>query len=301
MREKTLASAVVLLLFFTILVATASIKLAQANPNPLQTARIYAGDVPAPYGVKPPDISLLSPTNQSCHSTNNIVFSVNVSFSGKSLWYNTIYGLDEKVRISIDPSLREVYFEADWLESSISTDPNQPISLTLKGIPEGKHSIAVYAIGWSPYQITSTEPYGLGKLLYYNGYTITSCLSITFTVDTISPRTSILSLENKSYNTADVPLTLTLNEAVSEVAYSLDGQENMTIAGNTTLTNLPYGKHSLTVFATDEVGNTGASETIFFTIEEPPELFPETMVIAPIASVAFVGAGLLVYFKKRKY
>jgi hypothetical protein len=63
---------------------------------------------------------------------------------------------------------------------------------------------------------------------------------------------------------------------------------------------LPYGEHNITVFATDEVGNTGASEIIFFTIDEPPEPFPTTMVIAPVASVAFVGVGLLFYSKKRK-
>ena len=292
-KKKLVASAVVLLLFFTVLVATASIKLAQANPNPFATLSVYAGDVPAPYGAKPPEISLLSPTNQSCHSTNNIAFSVNVSFSGKSPWYTTIYGLDP-----IYPSLREVYFEADWLESNISTDPNQPINLTLKGIPEGKHTIAIYAVGWSPYQITSFGTYINHELLYYNGYTITSCLSITFTVDTVPPQISVISLENKSHNTADIPLNFNVNEAVTDITYSLDGQENMTITDNTTLTGLANGYHNLTVYARDEAGNTGVSETIHFSVDVP---FPTILVVASIITVAVVIIGLLVYFKKRKH
>jgi hypothetical protein len=42
------------------------------------------------------------------------------------------------------------------------------------------------------------------------------------------------------------------------------------------------------------------SETIYFSVEVP-EPFPTTSVIAPIASVVAVGAGLAVYFKKRNH
>jgi LPXTG-motif cell wall-anchored protein len=49
----------------------------------------------------------------------------------------------------------------------------------------------------------------------------------------------------------------------------------------------------------DLAGNTGNSETIYFSVEAP-EPFRTTMVIAPIASVAIIGSGLLVYFRKRK-
>jgi hypothetical protein len=53
----------------------------------------------------------------------------------------------------------------------------------------------------------------------------------------------------------------------------------------------------LTVYAKDEAGNVGASETILFTVNVP---FPTTLVIASVSTVAVVGIGLLVYFKKRK-
>jgi len=123
-----------------------------------------------------------------------------------------------------------------------------------------------------------------------------------FFVDTI-PILSFLSFENKTFVTSDVPLHFTVNQAFSKITYCLDGQGNVSIRGNTTLTSLPNGEHNVTVYATDETGNTGASETINFNVAklEPVELFPTTMVIATIASIAAIGVGLLVYFKKRKH
>lgn len=79
---------------------------------------------------------------------------------------------------------------------------------------------------------------------------------------------------------------------------SLDGQANVTLTGNTTLTGLSSGLHNVTVCATDALGNTGVSETITFTIAKEP--FPTTYVIAAIMIVAVAAAGLLFYFKKRK-
>lgn len=104
--------------------------------------------------------------------------------------------------------------------------------------------------------------------------------------------------ENKTYSATDIPLNFTLNEPTSQLTYSLDGQANVTITGNATLTGLSGGVHNITVYATDIVGNTGVSETGYFTVEVA---FPATMVIAPIATAAVIGLGLLVYFKKRKH
>ena len=66
------------------------------------------------------------------------------------------------------------------------------------------------------------------------------------------------------------------------------------------MTNLPYGEHNVTVYATDIAGNTGVSETVYFTVEEPPKPFLTTMVIAPAASVAVLSVGLAAYFRKHR-
>ena len=48
----------------------------------------------------------------------------------------------------------------------------------------------------------------------------------------------------------------------------------------------------------DMHGNLGASETVYFSVDEP---FPTALVVAPIESVAVISVGLLVYFKKRNH
>jgi hypothetical protein len=118
---------------------------------------------------------------------------------------------------------------------------------------------------------------------------------VHFAVDDIST----LSPQNKTYDAHDVPLLFEAHESFKQISYSLDGQGKVMVSGNTTLTDVPNGDHNVTVYVTDEAGNTGASETIYFRVEVP-EPFPATMVIAPIASVAIIGSGLWVYFKKRK-
>jgi hypothetical protein len=119
--------------------------------------------------------------------------------------------------------------------------------------------------------------------------------------DTVPPRIAIVSPENKVYNASSVPLAFLIYEASSSMSYSLDGQDNVAIAGNTTLSDLPNGAHNLTVYATDSAGNTGASETISFSVEVP-EPFPVAPVAAAsVATIAAVSVALLVYFKKRKH
>jgi len=112
------------------------------------------------------------------------------------------------------------------------------------------------------------------------------------------PAISIVSPENKTYTVNRVDLTFTVSESTSWIGYSLDGQANRTIAGNTTLTDLPNGEHNVTVYAQDNAGNMGASETIYFSIKTEP--FPTTWIAVAIAIIAIGGVAFLVYFKKIK-
>jgi len=114
---------------------------------------------------------------------------------------------------------------------------------------------------------------------------------------------AFLSSENKTYLANNIPLNFTVDNPISQIAYSLDSQENVTIAGNTTIGGLSNGLHNVTVYVNDTYGNTGKSETINFTIAEPlkTESFPTAIIAAVSAAVAVVVvAGLSVYFKKRK-
>ena len=119
---------------------------------------------------------------------------------------------------------------------------------------------------------------------------------------TIRPVVSVFSPENKTYNVSSVPLTFTVDKPTSWMGYSLDEQDNVSITGNTTLTDVPNGAHNLTVYAEYTEGSIGASETIAFTIAKPErEPFPTTLVItASGASAVAIGIGMLVYFRRRK-
>ena len=91
---------------------------------------------------------------------------------------------------------------------------------------------------------------------------------VFLTANEISLNITILSPQNTTYTVSEIPLTFTLNAPVSWAGYSLDGQANITIIGNSnsTLTNLTQGLHSIIVYANDTAGEMASSQTIDFTI-----------------------------------
>jgi N-acetylneuraminic acid mutarotase len=121
-----------------------------------------------------------------------------------------------------------------------------------------------------------------------------------FGYGTVPPTINVASPEtNGTYVSGNVSLVFAVNKPVSWIGYSLDEQDNVTVSGNVTLSGLPSGLHNVTVYARDEFGNVGASETLSFTVAE---VFPVVPVAAAsAASVAVLAVGLLVYFRKRNH
>jgi parallel beta-helix repeat protein len=150
-------------------------------------------------------------------------------------------------------------------------------------------------IGDTPYRI---------RLDNVDWYPLVEPFNTTFgALQTTPPRISLASPLNQTHYDSDVPLNFSVNvlspiKSVNWTGYSLDGQQNVTITGNTTLTGLSSGLHNVTVYANDTYGNMAASETLTFTIPEPFPVVPVAAVSVAIA--AATAAGLLVYFKKRK-
>lgn len=142
----------------------------------------------------------------------------------------------------------------------------------------------LYAIGGAPIFISTTTA---NEQYYPFGY------------GTIPAVVSIISPKNTTYTETVVPLSFTVDRPTSWIGYSLDGQDNITIGGNTTLPSLPNGAHNITLYAANTGGFFGASETIYFSVAKP-EPFPTLPVAASIASVMLVGVGALIYFRKRK-
>ena len=312
MRKKPmLKAAFILMLLLSAVAVTQLVSLAKGNPF---SQSAYSGERYPSAKVNPPEVSIISPQNDRTYSTRDVLLTLNASTKGSK----TLILGDFHYISSI--GIKEVYFTADWLqnETMIYRSPRiedhidntakfffmgdwydkyqdlpaidfEKLSLNLTNIPDGNHTIRVYAVG------SGSEHYIFNWYVFY----VTGASKVNFVVDATPPKITVLPLENKTYLPSDLPLNFTVNEPVSQVAYSLDGQTNMTITGNTTITDLPSGEHNVTVYATDNVGNTGASETIYFSVEEPTS-FPTTMIMAPTALVIVVSLALLVYFKKRK-
>jgi hypothetical protein len=133
---------------------------------------------------------------------------------------------------------------------------------------------------------------------------------VPFGYSAVPPAVSVVSPEqNVTYAVGNVSLAFTVDRSAATLSYSLDGAANVSVTGNTTIAGLSSGAHNVTVYATYPIGNTGASQTVQFAIapeeQEPepsePEPFPTAVVVATSGTtIAFVGLGLLVYFKKRK-
>jgi hypothetical protein len=92
--------------------------------------------------------------------------------------------------------------------------------------------------------------------------------------DTTPPIISILSPENKTYPVNNVSLTFTVNEPTDWIGYSLNEATNVTITENTTLTDLSLGSHNIIAYANDTAGFMGASDRVYFTIDDitPPNI-----------------------------
>ena len=294
MKRKTLLSAIVIsALLFSALAGIQFTKSGRANP--IHNVWISEGDVAPDRKTKPPTISILSPEGNGVYSTDNISLSLKVRIGDSVTAYYRV--------------LREIYCETDWQTNKIyyynrswsSLRPSSSDVISLTGIPDGNHTIKVYAVESGKY-LTHRGPIGSGLnaasyAYYYVNFNATGCALVRFTVDTTPPRVRFLSLENKTYTPSDLPLNFEMNMAFSEIAYSLDGQGNVTIFRNTTLTDLSYGVHDIKIYATDKAGNTGASDTISFTIAEA---FPTSMVMAAVVILGVFGFGLLINLTRRK-
>ena len=111
------------------------------------------------------------------------------------------------------------------------------------------------------------------------------------------PVVSVSSPEEKTYNAEEVSLNFVVNEQVSWVGYSLDGQDNVTVVGNMTLTGLQDGAHSLMVYAEDVMGDIGASSMVYFSvsIDGIPEFSSFSTLLFFMIATLLIS---VVYFKK---
>jgi hypothetical protein len=296
MKQITLTLTLILALLFSAAAGTQLAKKVEAYPP-------YEPD--AESVIK---ISVSSPEYNKLYNTKTIKLNFYVTVGE-----NTSRSLISKIRYETDWQKENKtifsyggYFLRDlWVQLSSPRTFIDPISksvqsLELTDIPEGNHSIKIYATVWHYSSIEKLESVFESYLQYRDLTMASRSATVFFATDTISPKIILSAPKNTTYDSSDVSVNFTVDELFSTCSYSLDGQDNVTIAGNMTLTDVLDGEHNLTLFAIDSAGNIGSSETLYFTVDVP-ESFPVMTVIAIVAVVALVlGTGLLVYFKKHK-
>jgi hypothetical protein len=224
---------------------------------------------------------------------NDFVFPLNYPFAPIYFYANVITPPDilvwspqnKRYSVADIPLNFTIETPTSWIGYSLDRQNNETIgeNTTLIGLSDGSHSLVVYA---------------------YDTVGNVGAQRVTFTI-AVPPKIGVLSPLNQTYDESSVPLIFTVDKTVNWTGYSLDGKQNVTVIGNSTVTNMTNGLHSITVLANDTFGNIVASETVDFSVEVPvetpkpqPELFPMTLVVASIGAAVIVGLGLLVYFKK---
>jgi len=300
--KKTLLTATFIGLLFLAMITIFQAKLVGANPYS-HIFPIYSGEVAPRSDTQPPRITILSPERNSTFETN----SLSISFKAEV----------GESKSAENKMILDVYYKADWLGNNTYVYEYVPTgllvyeketdfsaTLNLTGIPEGRHSVIVYATERGTYYEPPFSEWPMWALEFSAksySFQIVGASTIFFTIDVTPLNVTVLPIAShilSESGVSDVPLNFIVNGLASKISYALDGQNNVTIAGNTTLTSLPYGEHNVTVYAADNAGNVGASETIYFSIEEPFYTVP--VATASLTSAIIVSAGLLVYFKKRK-
>jgi hypothetical protein len=281
-----------------------------ASANPLRTDITYY-ETP---DTSKPSVALVLQAGGPIYNVRNVAYSFTI-LKPRTWTHNYLfsaqYFLDgERVEVANQSSIEDPSNYANAPYQTPADPASQP--LCLKGftrkVSDGNHTIFFNVTCVSYYYPQEWRGlYFWWKMppeeLHYDATSST----INFTVDTTPPAVSILSLESKTHNRSEIPLSFVLSEPALAISYCLDNVSNVTIDGNTTLTGLSAGEHSVAVYAWDIAGNVGASQTIDFTVAEeqaplPPEPFSATNVVAASgASIAAVVAlGFLAYWKKRK-
>lgn len=243
---------------------------------------------------------IYSPVSKMVYTNTSIPLNIVASVADPTPEVvNITYCLDENANVTLT-DLKKTLRPPDHIDGS-----QFYIELVLENLAEGNHVLKAYSKDASGKQMSA---------------------SVEFIIDTsyTSPL-SILSPQNTTYYTTEVPLTFFCREdgkydgEFSYGAYVLDGIGSNYIYGNLTLTDLSAGTHTIVVTVWTENGF--FSENVNFSISQTQEPTPSPSVaptpspestlisdpdfsfyhgLALLIIVAALFAGLLVYFKKRK-
>jgi hypothetical protein len=287
--------------------------------------------LPSLYGYDPTD-DIVTFVNDRISSLNDGQHTV--TFHGLTNWHNSF---SATVNFTVNTS--SMIWDNDAPKVSIISPKNETYTYMLYTFNRIPLNFSVNRLFvWAKLSLdgeanrtvngnTIEVEYGYGNYSYHNVtvYVIDPAgnigVSETIYFATIEPAfpspppltIKIVSPQNSTSFRSDVPLTFLISKTssldifssksvnISQITFSLDGQAEVMIRGNTTLTEIPNGMHNITVYAKDTQGDMGFSKTIFFAIVKT-EPFPiiNTAVIS-VTTVAIILSGIFVYWKKTRH
>jgi hypothetical protein len=263
--KRAFALTLVLLLSVSILAGMQILDVARANFLPAPAIIIYS---PGPV----------------IYTNTSLSLSVVVNVLDKSPEIECVlYSVDGKSNVTLTNLAKtdDVWFDPNKAGSTFS------VTSVLENLAEGNHTLEVFSRDADGNEMGSSVKFTVNPQYKY-------------------PEVDVLSPQNKTYTTTDVPLVFSCNEQIVSADYWLDEPlyGSKPLHGNTTLTELSNGTHTITVYVFTNRGQ-ATSEKITFTInpevQQQTEPFPTILVASALASVAIIGTGLLVYFKKRNH
>lgn len=245
----------------------------------------YVTDLPA-------IVKIHSPYENQVYSSRNIVFSVSVESPRKDYWEMT----SVRITIFLDDKAKSAETITQYLDQQGLVASYESV---LRVEEEGVHSMYILA------DIEYLSHHPVWPVSDFVGSGKSDLVS--FKVASPVPVVMILSPVQETYSSSDLSLDFTISKSVSWMGFSLDGQDNVTVAGNSTLTDLADGTHQIVVYVTDLAGQTGSSHIRYFTVDtSSPSApfstsFPTTLImaIAVLVSVVTISFGLVAYFVRR--
>ncbi|MFB3888964.1 MAG: hypothetical protein ACE14S_05695 [Candidatus Bathyarchaeia archaeon] len=254
--------ALVSLLLASMCAGPAFVGLSKANPYYYDS--VEDGVIAPPEGTQPPDIFIVTPVNGTAYASGNISITFTATMPPSN-------------NVSLD--ITKIYYTGSWQRSPTQLDFGTlplALSINLTDVPEGPRwlKISAEATGMHMTYLARGSAPGASSIpaiiTHYVTMKIVGSSTVNFTVDTTPPIVSVLSSENKTYcEDSGFPLNFSATEQTSWVGYSLDGQSNVTISGNTTLNELALGSHALVLYANDTAGNEASTASAFTIVPSP--------------------------------
>jgi parallel beta-helix repeat protein len=263
-------------------------------------------------------ISLEYASNNNLIAGNNVSNNQFCSVDLNNAQNNTFYHNNFVITITV----RNGYYLTHQI---LDINAQLPIASPIAVLSQNNLDNGVEGNYWSDYNGSDQNSDGIGDTPNVpadanssntrDQYPLTSALNLPF-----EPQLTVLSPENKEYNSENPTLNFVVNEPDLQVNYSLDLQGDVTVIGNTTLSDLTEGAHSLLVWTTDASGTPANFQVVNFTIakEATPtqsaQSSPNKTTVSNNSSdfsfrnlgfvglvlVIIIGAGLVVYIKKQR-